>query len=52
MKGLSGYKVGNDDDIAPSLGNIYYGTSIECKVTDVLGGSKLVKGTIIDFENY
>jgi len=50
--GLSGFKEGNDDDISPSLGNIYYGTSMECKVTDVLGSSKLVKGNQLAQSGY
>jgi integrin alpha FG-GAP repeat containing protein 1 len=42
--GLSGYNVGDEDDIAPKLGNIYYGASMECAVTDVLGDTRLAKG--------
>jgi len=42
--GLNGYKKDGSDDIATSLGGVYHGASVECKVTDIDGNAKLAKG--------
>jgi len=42
--GLNGYHIDGVDDITKSLGGIYYGSSVECKVTNINGGSSLSKG--------
>jgi len=43
--GLNGYKKDGSDDITTSLGGVYYGASVECKVTDIDGNPKLAKGS-------
>jgi len=43
--GLNGYKKDGSDDISTSLGGVYYGASVECKVTDIDGNPKLAKGS-------
>ena len=42
--GLNGYKKESSDDISTSLGGVYHGASVECKVTDIDGNAKLAKG--------
>jgi len=43
--GLNGYYVKGSDDITVSLGGLYYGSTVECKVSDTNGKNKLAKGT-------
>lgn len=42
--GLNGYTKSGSDDITNSLGGLYYGASVECKVTDIDGNAMLSKG--------
>ena len=46
--GLNGYKKDGSDDISTSLGGVYYGASVECKVTDIDGNPKLAKGNFLN----
>ena len=47
MLGLNGYRPIGTDDIGFSLGGVYYGSSVECKVSDIDGTSLLSKGIIL-----
>jgi len=50
--GLNGYKIADSDDIKLSLGGVYYGSSVECKVSDIDGNSLLAKGSQMPHSAY